>query len=785
MRRQRRAPRRAQVRCAPARGSGVAPGWRVVQLAVVAGLCSGVVAGPVSITLDGRQGGRVFEGIGALSAGASSRLLMEYPEAQRSQVLDYLFKPHYGAGFQHLKVEIGGDVNSTDGCEPSHQHTRADRNFERGYEWWLMREAKRRNPEVFLDCLEWGAPAWIGNGDFNSQDNADYIAEFLLGARRVHGLNFDFTGGWNETRADMGFFKRLRETLDRRGLGAVQIVAADHINRWSLVDVMAGDATLAQAVAVVGVHYPKTQSPPAAQACGKRIWASEDGPWKENWAGAAALAWAYNRNYITGRMTKTIIWSPVTAYYNILPLPGSGVLRANTPWSGHYEVKPALWATAHTTQFAAPGWQYLDPACLVTNGASIVALKSTNGADFSIIVETMEATDVVEAVFEIGGGLATGPVHVWRTSVKEQFVQLADVTPEAGRFHFEFAPGCVYSLTTTTGQRKGDAAAPPPELFPDDYREDFERYAPGSTPRYFADQAGIFEVARRSKGEGQCLRQVVTAKGIEWPFHLNPPPETFLGSEVWSDYAVSADTLIERAGYVALFGRVGRIQEDASAPDGYCLKVDQDGWWELGDARHALASGRVAFGANTWHRLGLLFRGDRITASFDGQEVATVRDTSYGRGMVGLGCGWHGAEFDNVAITVDPDDANLAFGHHAKASSVADADTVADNVTDGDAVTTRWCAMPGWKETPWLEIDLGAPTEFNSTTFRPFEDRLLGYKIQWWDGVAWVEAATGGAPGPGWRTHLFPRVRSDRVRLLITAARDTPSVWEFEVRNRH
>src|SRR6266571_2129842 len=68
----------------------------------------------IVITIDGRGSGRVFEGIGAVSAGASSRLLIDYPEPYRSQILDYLFKPNYGAALQHLKVEIGGDANSTD-----------------------------------------------------------------------------------------------------------------------------------------------------------------------------------------------------------------------------------------------------------------------------------------------------------------------------------------------------------------------------------------------------------------------------------------------------------------------------------------------------------------------------------------------------------------------------------------------------------------------------------------------------------------------------------------------
>ena len=49
------------------------------------------------INVDGNSEGRTFEGLGALSAGASSRLLMDYPEPQRSEILDFLFKPNFGA----------------------------------------------------------------------------------------------------------------------------------------------------------------------------------------------------------------------------------------------------------------------------------------------------------------------------------------------------------------------------------------------------------------------------------------------------------------------------------------------------------------------------------------------------------------------------------------------------------------------------------------------------------------------------------------------------------------
>jgi hypothetical protein len=51
-----------------------------------------------------------YDGVGALSAGASSRLLLDYPQTQRDEILDYLFKPNFGAALHILKVEIGGDT---------------------------------------------------------------------------------------------------------------------------------------------------------------------------------------------------------------------------------------------------------------------------------------------------------------------------------------------------------------------------------------------------------------------------------------------------------------------------------------------------------------------------------------------------------------------------------------------------------------------------------------------------------------------------------------------------
>lgn len=219
---------------------------RAARIILVAALAVSYVATPAlgaprsaaaqEVTLDGRSPGRTFDGIGALSAGASSRLLIDYPEPQRGQILDYLFKPGYGAALQILKVEIGGDTNSTDGAEPSHMRTPADLNCGRGYEWWLMEQAKARNPDIELSALAWGAPGWTGkDGKVWTPQYTDYLLAWLDCAKD-RGLDIDYIGGWNENGFDAAWYKQFHAALRAAGY-QTKIVIDDSFN-WTVVDTL-------------------------------------------------------------------------------------------------------------------------------------------------------------------------------------------------------------------------------------------------------------------------------------------------------------------------------------------------------------------------------------------------------------------------------------------------------------------------------------------------------------------------------------------------------------------
>ncbi len=269
--------------------------------------------------------GPAFAGIGGLSGGgATSRLLPDYAPSVRAQILDLLFKPNFGASLQLLKVEIGGDGQSTEGTEPSHAHTADDLNFARGWEWMLLEEAAARNPRLRTIALSWSWPAWIGcpGGDLASPDcdgatpysypaqAAEYVTSFVRGARSAHNVSIDIVSSWNEKAYNTSFLIALRAALDAAGLNETRIVCDDW--NWSCAEGMMNDPALFAAVDYISGH---DVMPASARAVGKPLYDTEGFHTVGSDAGASQWIHEISSRYVEYGQSLNIAWNLVAAYY--------------------------------------------------------------------------------------------------------------------------------------------------------------------------------------------------------------------------------------------------------------------------------------------------------------------------------------------------------------------------------------------------------------------------------------------------------------------------------------
>jgi galactosylceramidase len=650
-----------------------------------------------AIELNGSTARQRFDGIGEVEGGGGTTVLLkDYPEPQRSQILDLIFKPNFGASVSTLLVEIPGDGNATQGSMPSHMHTRGDLNYRRGYVWWLLQQAKQRNAGLTLDGTAWSAPGWVGNGEFWSQDMANYYLKWLQGLRGQYGLEMDALGFRNERGVSFGFAQELRETLNANGFAQIKLHGFDdwQDDKMDFVTQMAAHPALRNSVDILSAHTfsrvpasPKIQQ--LAAEMGKPIWDTEEHVYLPDFDCEIGIVHDFNDNFIRSGATKIVNWYGIAALYPLESYSRDpAMVLAYWPWSGHYQIREALWGYAHYGQFTRVGWKYLDGACRnLPGGGTVVALKSP-GDDYSVIAETASAHGAQTIRFAVSGGLSNRSLCVWRSNPHEQFVRLPDIAPVNGAFTVRLEPDSIYSLSTTRGQQKGSfPEVPAARRFPFPYRDSFDEYAPpanyGYLPRYTADIADAFEIADRPDGKGRCLRQMVPIPTLSWAPDWQP--YTIIGDAQWRDYQVGADIWLGAGETAGVMGRVNDVGGGwGFVPKGYGLQFSADGMCRLvayrgkidphtpeGDAEQqalikahhskgaggeeVLASAQVA-GAATgrWHRLTLRLEGTSITGLVDGQPVVQATGTLYPHGMAGLiAGGGHRqsmAYFNNLAI---------------------------------------------------------------------------------------------------------------------------------------
>ncbi len=628
------------------------------------------------VTIDGSGTGRIFDGIGLVNSSGTSKLLQDYPPEQQSDILDFLFTPNFGAGLTIMRNEIGGDINSSTGTEPSHQRLAADAPVARGVNFWIAREAKNRNPEMQFVGSRWGIPAWA---DSSNTNKLNYYLSYL-DLMTANGTPLDYLSPEeNEGSFDRDYVvNTLKPALDANGYGSLKLVAREAYQSWAIADTIQTDTALKHILSAINNHYVTTSTSNALN-CGLPLFNDEaDTPMLDWWERMMFVAINNAKQYVDGKMVRVLYQPALDSVYNTLKYNHKGILTASTPWSGHYTVHPALWMTAHYTQFAKPGWQFIDNASgSIDSDNYYVTLRDLSTTDYSIVLINAGSTDT-EYTFTLTGGLSTGVVHVWRTNRTEQFVQQADITTTGGVFSITIPAQSVYSLTTTTGQQKGipTCGIPADTAFSLPYTDDFSTYSVGQQPKYFYDQAGAFEVVDLSGN--QCIQQVVTVPPIEWGVggSSSRAPYTVFGDPRLVNYQLSVDVNLNSTG-TALFSVRGTLhnRDGNYPPSGYQIQLWPSGNWyfrkvTFGNSVDNANGNVVGFDPAAWHTVKLVANGATITAYIDGNMVTTCIDSEFSSGQAALGTNYHTVAFDNLRIA--PIDATTP----ASALKVNDKDAV-------------------------------------------------------------------------------------------------------------
>lgn len=547
----------------------------------------------VAIRLDQSKPELSFDGLGAI-IDASSRLMYDYPEPQRSEILDFLFRKNFGAGLTIAKVEVGGDSQQTDGTTASYRHNSATEvpNWNRSHIWWAMHGAKQRRSDVVFYGLGWGFPGWLPS--FYSNATAQYLADWVAGAKQAHGFDVKVLGLWNERQpctqpdpeskawnCDVIF--ALRDALDARGHQNTLIAGVDH-----QASALAGVVETNAPIGLVATHGPPDLDPEMAtyfRGRGLHFWRSEG---EETYSSSGMLAHRLVRDFVEYGAQASIEWPIVQGFYPTLPWGEHDMFfGAHSPWSGFYSVPSSVWVFAHLGQFAEPkSWRYLGGEGgkgFLSGGGAFASLISEGGTELTLLIETLAgpnctkdsqgrtisncptesqvATFVLpptvrqrrhDAAASADGTphLAFAPVEVWESDLSSNdpahyMIKRPPLKVDMnGSFTLGVPLNRLLTVTTRVGTAQKGQHPPPPPLaaFPLPYTAEYSTMQPMSRPGpYLNDQQGSFEIATVGRLTG--LLQSVRQEPVNW-VHATPRPLTLFGDAQWDNITVSTTAYI-------------------------------------------------------------------------------------------------------------------------------------------------------------------------------------------------------------------------------------------------
>ncbi|MCM1381424.1 MAG: hypothetical protein NC192_05750, partial [Muribaculaceae bacterium] len=372
--------------------------------------------------------------------------------------------------------------------------------------------------------------------------------------------------------------------------------------------------------------------------------------------------------YYNGRMTMYEYQPAAAAYYSGVSYFPKGLLTANTPWSGFYDLDSGVWLSAHFTRFIKGGWRFADSGCFGDGKEEHFITDTTNNymtaadpvtGDYTIVI-CNDSAETRSYKFALKNMLkADVPLDLWESRGPEKgqpwnenfLRKIRRVQILNSEFSIDVKP---FSIVTLTTLEKDEIKIPLCEFedvpldvnYSDsfDYSADFLA-ARGNAPLYTTDYGGAFEVARVD-GENVLMQMIdKSIKPTDW-YKKTPPPITVLGDDRWRDYSAEIEFRFdspEADNYISLGVRY--LTSDLgvdTAENGYSMNVFPGGKWEMKKNLETVLSGTLAdFGSTAWHTVKITAAERNITAEIDGKTAAEFTDNeAYANsGRVSIGSG--------------------------------------------------------------------------------------------------------------------------------------------------
>ncbi|MDE5947109.1 MAG: hypothetical protein K2G63_07390 [Oscillospiraceae bacterium] len=531
--------------------------------------------------------GTAFKGFGCISAGGSSRLLMDYkilhPEIY-DEILSLLFKEGYGAELSHIKVEIGSDVNSLVCTESSlmrSENENADVMKSAGF--IFASDALKINPNLEIDMIRYGEAGYIKNA-FAESKSKGYRLRYKWYLRVIEDafkkLNIKFThispdkSGTEVPDIEwlIYFSKRLRcEKNKLYDYSKIKIVASD--GTTAISEKMLKNEKLRKSVDIIGLHNLTLKDENAEKLinnCNKEVWNTEisapsnvpklsvncdaSGIAGEN--SITDIAIDIIKGFANCKMTMYEFLPAVSGYYSGNNL--GQLITAGSPWSGHYSVNSGFFMTMHFTRFIGRGWRFIESACDGIND-SYVTFMPEDKSEITMIfcndtskpkgyMVDISTCDFENRTFKFVETKGAFPASHY---AQNWFRNINVKKASRGKIYIESKPYSIITITTlNTAFVKGVNTIKIPSVkrqrlrLP--YNDSFcypEKFIAkrGIFPLLTCDEGGVFEIS------GDFLQQKIKKDIIpeNSNYRETPNPVTFIGDESWVNYSAEVEFILE------------------------------------------------------------------------------------------------------------------------------------------------------------------------------------------------------------------------------------------------